>query len=189
MEDKEKEIKEHKWLFKLVRPKSYYQIPDKEYFVTGCIQNRFCIMATDYNPRNCHFISFDLAPEEWDLLDDRFEILGDYNNIEYEILYIFKEGGLVDTYNFTNKVETKDNPILLAHGLASDEIEAGSRFFDIGWVSTTGQRFREIVEINKENWYKSKEQIYQDFEDLRDWCKVGYLFYNYETCIRMLNKK
>src|SRR5688572_29044363 len=82
---------ETKWYHKRIKPLNYYIIPYKEYFVTACLLEekgaKFAIMATDYNLENKQWISFDLGFDEIDKLDERFEILGDYNNIDFEILY------------------------------------------------------------------------------------------------------
>lgn len=76
---------ENKWHLKVVRPKGHYQIPDKEYIVVGATlqepETRFSIMAVDYSIENKQFIAFSLGEGEFQELDNRFEIIRDYNNL------------------------------------------------------------------------------------------------------------
>lgn len=74
---------ENKWLRKKVKPLGkHYQIPIKEYVVTGALleyeANKvtiFAIMALDYSTENKHWFTMHIAPEDMHWLDEDFEII------------------------------------------------------------------------------------------------------------------
>lgn len=94
---------EVKWQYKIVKPSGHYKIPDKEYAVTACLldsyisdtMTKFAIIALDYSLENKHWICLDLAPEEVEKLDERFEIIGEYT--QEQVAEIISRTGL----NFT----------------------------------------------------------------------------------------
>lgn len=171
---------EEKWHQKLVRPKSYYKIPDKEYIVTAALfdeETTFAIMATDYTLENKQYITFKLSEEEVDKLDERFEILGDYNNIDSEIVFEIagswmhegKECWVVNSKNYTNGVETKNNKLPIP--LLNPE-DVGSWLYDICWTSTTGQKFRKAFATGKKDG-SSMDQVRESYKKVRSWILTG----------------
>ena len=186
---------EQKWYGKIVKPKKCLNyIPNKEYFVTtcllGCYQNnkltKFCIMATDYNKENKHYISFDLLDEEAEKLEDKFEILGDYDNIQSEVLIEikgfweakdgkfnnFKAGKycIIDSYCFGTKVVLINEKYLIP----CCDLRIVDKLYDIQWLSTTGERLVQIFLLEKEEWdNKTREDIYKSFGRKRSFIKTG----------------
>ncbi len=179
---------EEKWHNKLVRPLGHYKIPDKEYFVTACLldERKFAIMATDYSPENKHYITFDLGDEELKELENRFEILGDYNPIDFEILFecvgeeeLDGEPALrITSKNYSNGVETNN---LYPSSMFPDFL-IGDKLYDIGWLTTTSQKVRKSFFLRKKDWENSSnDQIIEKFKDMRNFIRGGlYHFFNFE---------
>lgn len=169
-----------KWLRKLVKPKGYYNIPDKEYFVTSAVLGqdcflKFAIMATDYSRENKQWITIDISDEkEVGALDDRFEILGDYKNINHEIVFKYYKDETIDDIsykiynwkNFTNDTEGY-------YPVPYDSIEGTKDVFDIEFVLTNGKSAREIHYIEEKG--KTFEEIYNlpSIAQLRGFVMLG----------------
>lgn len=177
---------EQKWHYKKVKSKGYYKIPDVEYYVTACLLDsapesncfqltKFAIMACDYSSENRNWLTFDLAPEEVDKLDERFEILGDYNNIDFEILFEFldfdENGDFVVAYkNFTGNIENN----MKVPKFTFNDVNKGDKIFDIGWKSTTGEKLKKSYYLKKSDWDGlNTQQIYDKFENVRNWIRGG----------------
>lgn len=179
---------ENKWYHKLVNPKGRYEIPNKEYFVTACLLEdngaKFAIMAIDYNLENKQWITFNLSKEELDGLDQDFEILGDYNNIDFELLFeiidIWKaqkdefenleEGEYitVNTKEFVKGATTTNNRI----PIKAEGYNVGDWLYDIGWTSTTGEKLRKSYLVKKEEGLNA-DQVREKFKNVRYWIEGG----------------
>lgn len=170
---------ENKWYCKKVKPTGHYNIPDKEYFVTACLLEnngaKFAIMATDYSLENKQWITFDLTLDEVEKLGERFEILGDYNNIDFEILFEFlgfdENGDFIVAYkNFTNTLENK----MIVPKFTFNYVNKGDKIFDIGWISTTGEKLRKSYYLKESEWKNlTNQEIYDKFQNVRNWVRGG----------------
>ena len=183
---------ETKWHYKIVKPKGeHYAIPAKEYIVTACLLDpkRFAIMATDYSLENKQWITIDLDDEDIERLDDRFEILGDYQNIDYEILFQIvgtwraKPGEFegmdgdedyitICSKNFTNGVVTVDNNLPLM--LKDKPYKVGDWLYDLCWTSTNGEKLRKSYVAKSEDTVGlGPDEVREKFADIRNWIKGG----------------
>lgn len=169
---------ETKWYHKIVKPKGHYGIPNKEYYVTACLLEengaKFAIMATDYSKENKDWISLDLGEDEIHKLEERFEIIGDYNNIDFEILFEFvaeENGDYIIAYeNFTSKF----GGVFRAKKVDFNDLNIGDKVFDIGWTSTTGEKLRKFFHLKRGDWIGlSNQEIYNNSGNVRDWIKGG----------------
>lgn len=183
---------ENKWHYKIVKPTGHHNIPDKQYYVTACLLDvatdsdgspisKFAIMALDYNVDNKHWITFDLSREEIEYLDKKFEIFGEYNNIEEEILLEFSEtdenGDLIFTFkNITKGFEGKT----LLPQSDFQNYNYGDKIYDIRWISTTGDKMRKAFHLKSSEWNGiSNQAILDSFQDVRNWVRGGsYHFSN-----------
>lgn len=179
---------EDKWQGKIVKPLGHYKIPDKEYFVTAALLdqpsgNKLAIMATDYTPENKQWITIDLADEEVELLDERFEILGDYNNIESEsINEIIKVESLNETeenvtmriYRFPQYVENKEEPLEFEQTILCPKghWRSGTKLYLFMFRTTSGET--RTMGFNLENRkHESNEEIFHNLKQVRSWIKTG----------------
>ncbi len=171
---------EKKWHQKLVKPIDHYNIPIKEYFVTAALLDedgcaKWAIMATDYSLENKQWITFDLAPKEVELLEDRFEILGDYNNIEsesiQEVIGTEMIGGeehiIVNVFRWPEKEHFQTKIPRNSTGWP-----VGSKSYLFLYQATTGER--RTMGFNLENRkHESNELIYENMVQVRSWIKSG----------------
>ena len=186
---------ENKWHYKVIRPTGHYNIPDKEYYVTACllefipnsyivISAKFAIMALDYSLENKHWFTFDLSLEQIQDLDQRFKILGDYNNIDEEILFTLEEvdenGDYVSHFrNFTKDFEGKS----LFQKKSVSEYNLGDKIFYIEWTSTTGKKMNQAFHIQASCFQSTTIQdIYDKFKDVRNWVRGG--LYHFPTTLK-----
>lgn len=181
---------EQKWYLKLVKPTGHYQIPDKEYFVTCSFLTedgaKFAIMATDYSRENKHYITFDLAPDEIQELDNRFEIIGEYNNIESESVQEVVKSELVDkVWNTTLKIHRYSKYV--PEGEETDwehsfdnlgETRVGQKSYLFMFRSTTGE-LKHLVFDCENRKHETYEELFFNLSQVRNWIRIGmYHFFD-----------
>ena len=183
---------ENKWHGKVIRPKGVYEILNKEYFVTAALIEEggcsvFAIMAVDYTIENKHYFTFRMSPEEVSKLEDGFEIVGVYNNIAREVLFEFSEikgEEFVIGYN-SGGLLTKEELFFVPQNEYPD-VQVGDKIFDICWVSTTRESFRNSFLLKKEDWKNSTNQeIYEKFARIRAWIRGG--LYHFSNLTDVIN--
>lgn len=181
---------EQKWYLKLVKPTGYYQIPDKEYFVTGCLLEengaKFAIMATDYSRENKHYITFDLAQDEIEKLDSRFQIIGDYSNIESESTQEVLKSELVNgewqttlkVHRFSKYVPEGEETDF-EHVLNSfDQMEVGRKSYLFLFRSTTGEPKHLAFDCENRR-HETNEELFENMSQVRNWINIGmYHFFD-----------
>ncbi len=104
-----------KWHLKLVKPISYYKIPDKIYHVTAALYHHdndkttvFAIMAVDYTPENKQWITFNLTDEDVDVLDQRFEIVTELGTTHADKVQEFLKELMISNPSLANKIKELD---------------------------------------------------------------------------------
>lgn len=187
-----------KWHHKLVKPIDHYNIPVKEYFVTSALLDKeggakWAIMATDYNKENKQFITFDLIPKEVELLEDRFEILGDYDNIESESVQnivgeeiIDGEPHLIiDFYHYpqyVTKGEKGEFQLKVKRGI--NTLQVGDKLYFIMFRATTGE-LRNLPFNMANRKHESNEEIHYNMQEVRGWIRSGlYHFMEYPIFVK-----
>ncbi len=172
---------EAKWHMKQVRLRGiHWKLPIKDYVVTCALLKRdgdetvFAVMATDYTTENKHYITIRLASEQLSHLDEDFEIIGDYNPIQWEItMWVHSEPEiegaaywLADTKNHENGVETPAFPIPKA-----PPREIGRGIYDIAWTTTDGRKVRDTVAVPAEIAAQGHDAMREHFAWVRGWVR------------------
>ncbi len=174
---------EAKWHLKRIRPLGNCRLSIKDYFVTAALLNHdgdttiLAIMAADYALDSKDWITIHVSPEELLGLDSRFEILGDWNPITFEITFRVhgehtdeqgKTWWLADTVNHVNGVTTPTCPL-------SKELplEIGAGLYDVCWVATDGRKLRDTVLMPSETVAKGHEFMHRDAAHIRNWIRTG----------------
>lgn len=180
MTDEQKAF-EAKWHMKQVRFRGiHWKLPVKDYVVMGSLlkwkddDTIIGLIATDYSLENGQAITIHVASDELFKLDEDFEIISDYNPIQWEItMRIHAEERiegvdrfLTDTKNHENGVETPALPIPQAPPLA-----IGMGLYDIAWTTTDGRKVRDTVAVSAEIAAQGHEAIRTHFGRVRGWVK------------------
>jgi len=181
---------EEKWYLKTVKPTGHYEIPDKEYFVTCSILQphgaKFAIMATDYTLENKHYITFDLAQEEIEELENRFQILGDYKNIESEsiqeiISSEFVDGEWLTIFNVHRFPEYLPEGEEVSFEMSSKtlgQMKVGQRSYLFLFRSTNGG-LKPMAFDCENRKHETNEELFLNMAEVRNWINIGmYHFFD-----------